>query len=169
MSQEQSTAAAQDGLPLAGLHLKRPCMLVSDLARSLTLYRDILGFRLDYVGEASPDSYLYKVFQIPAEAQLRFAALSTEKEVRALALTEVKGITLTKPEPPHRIGVVIEVQEVAPTIAQIAALGLEIVEPTHFTAPPNLSFTEQGFFDFDGQLIVLYETKMQHATSTPHP
>ncbi len=136
-------------------------MLVSDLARSLTLYRDILGFRLDYVGEASPDSYLYSVFQIPPQAQLRFAALSTEKEVRALALTEVKGITLNKPQPPHRIGIVIEVKDIGPVIDQIADLGLTIVEPSYFTAPPNLLFTEQGFYDFDHHLIVLYETKVQ--------
>ena len=59
----------------SSLHLKRPCLLVADLDRSLTLYRDCLGFRLDYVGEADADSYLYKVFQLPAEAKMRFAAV----------------------------------------------------------------------------------------------
>ncbi|MEL6381054.1 MAG: VOC family protein [Cyanobacteria bacterium J06626_18] len=139
--------------------MKRPCLLVSDLARSLQLYRDILGFRLDYVSEASPESYLYKVFQIPAQAQLTFATLSTEHEVRALALTEVKGIDLPERSLPHAIGIVIQVSDVPPVSEQVKALGLQVVEPSFFTAPPNLAFTEQGFYDFDGQLVVLYETK----------
>ncbi|NER79199.1 MAG: VOC family protein [Leptolyngbya sp. SIO1D8] len=148
----------------AGLHLKRPCLLVSDLERSLKVYRDILGFRLDYVSEASPESYLYKVFQIPPQTKLTFATLSTEHELRALALTEVKEISLPKPPLPHRIGLVIQVEDVAPIIEQAISLGLEIVEPSVFNAPPNLLFTEQGFYDFDGQLIVLYETKTLEAS-----
>ncbi|MGF1521692.1 MAG: VOC family protein [Leptolyngbyaceae cyanobacterium] len=144
-----------------GLHLKRPCLLVSDLGRSLQLYRDILGFRLEYVSEASPESYLYKVFQIPAQAQLTFATLSTEHESRALALTEVKGIVLPERSLPHAIGVVMQVSDVPPVIEQIKKLGLHVVAPSFFTAPPNLEFTEQGFYDFDGQLIVLYETKIR--------
>lgn len=156
-----TTSPTTAGQPTAktGLHLKRPCLLVADLERSLTLYRDVLGFRLDYVGEASPASYLYKVFQIPSGAQLRFAALSTEHEVRSLALTEVKGSDLPKYPMPYRAGTVIQVSDVAPIIEKVAALGLTTVEPSFFTAPPNLAFTEQGFYDFDDQLIVLYETK----------
>lgn len=145
----------------AGLHLKRPCLLVSDLERSLRLYRDVLGFRLDYVSEAGTDSYLYTVFQLPATAQLTFAALSTDHELRSLALTEVKNIPFPRPTPPHRVGLVMQVSEVATAIAQIQELGLTIVEPNIFTAPPNLVFTEQGFYDFDGQLLILYQTRMQ--------
>lgn len=155
--QEKSMANLQ---AKAGLHLKRPCLLVADLARSLTLYQDILGFRLDYQSEASADSYLYKVFQIPAEAQLQFATLSTEHELRALALTEVKGVALPPPPMPHRLGMVVQVEDVAEVVEQVRSLGLAVVEPSHFTAPPNLAFTEQGIVDFDGQLIVLYETKV---------
>ena len=99
-----------------GLHLKRPCLVVSDLERSLTLYRDILGFQLDYIGEASPNSYLYKVFQIPSEAQIRFAALSTPHEIRALALTEVKGIVLPSYPPPYRAATVVQVEDVPPSL-----------------------------------------------------
>ncbi|NET35747.1 MAG: VOC family protein [Cyanothece sp. SIO1E1] len=144
----------------AGLHVKRPCLLVADLERSLKLYRDILGFTLDYMSAADPESYLYKVFQIPAQAQLTFAALNTEHEIRAIALTEVKGVPLPPLPLPHRVGIVIQVNDVSAVIAQMIKLGLTIVEPSFFTAPPNLSFTEQGFYDFDGHLIVLYETKV---------
>ncbi|MBE9032462.1 VOC family protein [filamentous cyanobacterium LEGE 11480] len=147
--------------PPVGLHLKRPCMLVADLERAFTLYRDVLGFQVDYLSEeAGPDSYLYKVFQIPAVARLKFASLSTDNEARALALAEVKGIELPPRSLPHSIGLVIQVEAITPVLEQVVAMGLSIVEPNHFTAPPNLEFTEQGIYDFDGQLIVLYETRV---------
>ena len=149
-------------LPAPDLHVKRPCLLVSDLDRSLQLYRDILGFRLDYLAAASPQSYLYTVFQLPPTAQLRFATLSSAQEDRALALTEVTGITLPPPVPPFRGATVIQVAAVPPLRAAIAALGLKLLPPSHFTAPPNLAFTEQGIYDFDGHLLVLYDV---HETS----
>jgi catechol 2,3-dioxygenase-like lactoylglutathione lyase family enzyme len=142
-----------------GLHIKRPCLAVADLDRALEIYRDILGFRLDYVSEASANSYLYMVFDFPRQAQLKFAALSTQYETRALALTEVKGMELPAPTLPYRAATVIRVPEVAPIMQKLQALELKIVEPSSFTAPPNLVFTEQAFFDYDHHLIVLYDVK----------
>lgn len=147
----------------SSLHLKRPCLLVGDLDRSLTLYRDCLGFQLDYVGEANPDSYLYAVFQLPASAKLRFAALSTEEEPRALALTEVKGFEL--PTAGHRGATVIRIPSLAIILPQLAMLELTPIEPSSFAAPPNLRFTEQAFCDFDNHLIVLYEVQQGPDTS----
>ncbi|MEM8638159.1 MAG: VOC family protein [Cyanobacteria bacterium P01_G01_bin.54] len=147
-----------------GLHLKRPCLLVADLERSLQLYRDILGFRLDYRSEASAESYLYSVFKLPPAAKLTFAALSTEHELRALALTEVKAISLPPPSLPHSMLLVIQVNQIAPVIEQIEQLGLRAIAPNHFTTPPNLAFTEQGFCDFDGHMIMLYETRIESET-----
>lgn len=141
------------------LHLKRPCLLVTDLERSLTLYRDCLGFTLDYVGEADPDSYLYPVFQLPAEAQLRFAALSTAQEPRALALTEVRGSPLPAPSIPHRGATVIRVASLATVLPELKSLGLTPIKASSFTTPPNLTFTEQAVCDFDDHLLVLYEVQ----------
>lgn len=143
--------------PHPDLHLKRPCLLVSDLEKSLTLYRDVLGFRLDFVGAADDDSYLYTVFQISPQARLTFAALSTAHEPRGLALTEVVGVELPPPQCPYRIGIVIQVPNLATTIQTIQSLGLEVMLSRSFTAPPDKTFTEQGFYDFDGHLIVLYD------------
>ena len=142
---------------LERLHLKRPCLLVADLELSLTIYRDILGFKLIYVSEASSDSYLYTIFKLPNTARLKFAAFDTEYESRALALTEVKGIELPLPTAPYRTAMVIKVGELTPAIAKIRQLGLEIAKPNSFTTPPNLCFTEQAFYDYDGHLIMLYE------------
>ncbi|NEO35211.1 MAG: VOC family protein [Moorea sp. SIOASIH] len=139
------------------LHIKRPCLVVADLERAFTLYRDILGFKLDYLAEASPDSYLYPVFQFPKTAQLKFASLSTEDEPRALALTEVKGIELPTPTTPYRLALVVRVKDLTLTIQKIRELGLDTIEPNYFTRPPNLNFTEQGFCDYDGHRIMLYD------------
>ncbi|MEO0349423.1 MAG: VOC family protein [Cyanobacteria bacterium P01_A01_bin.15] len=149
----------------SSLHLKRPCLLVADLERSLTLYCDCLGFHLDYVGKADPGSYLYPVFQLPPEAQLRFAALSTGQEPRALALTEVKGSVLPPPSTPHRGATVIRVPALAPVLQQLRALGLSPIRASSFTTPPNLTFTEQAVCDFDGHLMVLYEVRCPSPSS----
>ena len=153
-----------ENLITSSLHLKRPCLLVADLDRSLTLYRDCLGFKLDYVGNADPDSYLYPVFQIPTDAQLRFAALSTEEEPRALALTEVKGSPLPPPTKPYRCATVIRVPSLALVLPKLAALGLSPITASSFSTPPNLTFTEQAVCDFDGHLIVLYEVQRSSAS-----
>lgn len=143
----------------SSLHLKRPCLLVADLDRALTLYRDCLGFRLDYLAKADSDSYLYPVFRIPPQAQLRFAALSTEQEPRALALTEVKGSPLPAPSTPHRGATVIRIESLAEVVPKLHVLGLLPIQASSFNAPPNLIFTEQAVCDFDGHLIVLYEVR----------
>ena len=141
-----------------GLHLKRPCLLVSDLERSLKIYRDILGFRLDYQSPADPGSYLYTVFALPATATLTFAALSTPNESRALALAEVKGIEFPPAQPPYRAGLVVQVDSLAAILAQWKALNLPICPPNHFTASDR-RFTEQGVFDCDRHLLILYESQ----------
>lgn len=144
------------------LHLKRPCLIIADLERSLTLYRDVLGFRVDYISEeASSESYLYTAFGFPPHAKLKFAALSTDCEARSLALAEAKNIDLPHPSLPHRAATVIRVPEVPPIIEKVAQLGLKIVRANSFTAPPNLCFTEQGFCDWDGHLIILYDVRQQ--------
>ncbi|EKV02488.1 lactoylglutathione lyase-like lyase [Leptolyngbya sp. PCC 7375] len=144
---------------LSRLHLKRPCLLVADLEQSLRLYRDCLGFQLDYVGKADADSYLYSAFQLPATAQMRFAALSTEEEPRALALTEVKGSCLPPAPVPYRGATVIRIPSLAAALPQIQSLGLTPIKASSFDAPPDLKFTEQAVCDFDGHLLVLYEVQ----------
>lgn len=143
-----------------GLHIKRPCLAVADLERALKVYRDILGFSLDYLSEASSNSYLYTVFGFPKEAKLTFAALNSEYETRALALTEVKGVDLPPPTTPQRAAIVIRVRDLDRIMSQICALGLPTIEPHSFDAPPNLRFSERGFCDYDGHLIVLYEVSV---------
>lgn len=165
MATDTTDATTSESTAALGLHLKRPCIVVADLERSLSLYRDVLGFRLDYVGQASPESYLYTVFQLPSQAVLTFAALSTEREPRALALTEVKGVELPPVAAPYRVAIVVQIENIEAVIPQLQALNLEILKPSYFTADGRLAFTEQGFYDRDRHLIVLYQSRV--LTSEP--
>ena len=46
-------------------HVKRPNLVVSDIERSLTIYRDILGLDASDISTSSATSYSYPVFKIP--------------------------------------------------------------------------------------------------------
>ena len=139
------------------LHVKRPNLVVADMDRALSVYRDILGFTVSNLSTSGPQSYSYPVFRFPAEARLRFATLDTPNEVRALALTEVRGIDLPARPLPHRTAVVVRVADLAGTITRIDALGLATVAPRRAVSSDGDGFVEQAFTDFDGHLIVLYQ------------
>ena len=138
------------------LLFKRPCLLVQDLSRSLSLYQDILGFTLTYQSPADSDSYLYTLFNLPSEATVTFAAFDAPDQPRALALTEVKNIDANYFSPPARVALVTQVDSVADIIEDISALSLKVMPPNHFETESNLKFTEQGIHDFDGNLLILY-------------
>ena len=138
------------------LLIKRPCILVQDLQRSLKLYQDSLGFAPTYTSQASPDSYLYKLFEIPSTAALTFVSLDTPTEKRALAITEVKHIDPSFFKSKSRIALVTQVKSVPEIIAKIKSLELSILPQNQFQTEAGQTFIEQGIQDFDGNRIVLY-------------
>jgi catechol 2,3-dioxygenase-like lactoylglutathione lyase family enzyme len=148
-------AAEADASPL---HLKRHNLLVADLDRSLAIYRDILGFRVHAITTSTADSYSYPVFNIPAEATLRFASLDSDTEVRHFALTEVTGVRLPSPHDAIRMSTaVIQVRDFDNVLAKLRATGLTIVEPTVAIGSDGRAFKEMAFIDPDGHLVVLYQ------------
>lgn len=150
--------AAGDGDAYTGATFKRVTLVVSDMERSLTLYRDVLGFDLDEVSESTKESYSYPVFNIDPAATIRFATLSAgDKQVRTLALVEVKGMELPAHGTPHMTASVIRVDDLDATIEKVEALGLETVEPKLSGRPGEFTFKEQALVDFDGHLVVLYQ------------
>lgn len=135
---------------------KRSTLLVSNLEQSLKVYRDILGFSVFKIEASSSDSYSYPVFKIPKEATIKFATLNSPTQVRTMALTEVTGVELPKPQPPLMSAAVINVDDLDKVMAQIKALGLEMTDPK-IDEGNDFTFKEQAFVDFDGHLIVLYQ------------
>lgn len=135
---------------------KRVTLVVADIERSLTVYRDILGFTINSIDESAKDSYSYPVFKIPPEAKIRFATLDSPDRERTLGLTEVKGCPLPRPGTPIMSASVIRVEGLSDIIDRIRQLGLETTE-VETDSNANFTFLEQAFIDFDGHLIVLYE------------
>ena len=152
-----TTASAGDD-PYDGANFKRVTLVVSDLDRSLEIYRDVLGFTLDGIMDSSEASYSYPVFKIDPEAKVRFATLSAgPAQVRTRALTEITGMELPKPGRPHMTASVIRVDDLEGTFKKLEAMGLETVPPKIAERPGEFKFVEQAFVDFDGHLIVLYQ------------
>jgi catechol 2,3-dioxygenase-like lactoylglutathione lyase family enzyme len=135
---------------------KRVTLVVADIERSLTIYRDILGFTVNSIQPSDDDSYSYPVFRIPKEAKITFATLDSPDQERTIGLTEVRGVSLPKQDGIAMAASVINVSDLQQIISKIEALGLETTHP-EMDSNDHFSFLEQAFFDFDGHLIVLYE------------
>lgn len=138
------------------LEYKRNTLVVADYKKSLSIYRDILGFKINYINQSKADSYSYPVFNIPKEATATFVALDSPTQERTFALTEIKGIELSKQTGTRMHVTVIKVDDIKATISKIEALGLEILDALTDTVD-DVTFVEQAFIDFDGHLILLYQ------------
>jgi catechol 2,3-dioxygenase-like lactoylglutathione lyase family enzyme len=151
-----SAGAAEESYD--GANFKRVTLVVADMERSLKVYRDVLGFTLDGIMDASGESYSYPVFKIDPKAKIRFATLSAgPDQVRTMALTEVTGMDLPRSGRPYMTATVIRVDDLDATFEEIEALGLETVPGTIAERPGEFRFKERAFIDHDGHLIVLYQ------------
>ena len=106
------------------VRVQRTNLVVADLERAYRVYRDILGFKLDFTLGHRPESYSFVVFQIPREATTGFAALSSKDQVRSLALTEIKGVELPEPNLPSSHALVLEVDDIDGVLEAARAEGL---------------------------------------------
>lgn len=153
----------QAATPLAG-PLRRAAIVVRDLDRSLTLYRDALGLTLFKAARADQHAVFFRLLGL-APAQARFvilqgAANGAATELGMLGLFEVSepmpGV-LRRPDHSVRIGEVALVfltPDVDAVAARVTALGLTIVcPPTRFEVPGGGLAREMTFRDFDGALV----------------
>lgn len=150
-----------------GSYHKRQLYVVTDMERALTLWRDVLGLQPGAITTSGPNSYSREVFNIPAEAQMRFCTLSAgPTQVRTLALLEVKGVTLPPKTGIRTTGAVINANgRLAEIIAKAQAMGLTVFGPRVLASVGQGDGTEQGFLDWDGNVIVLYEYPTSDAPS----
>lgn len=141
--------------PLYDLQVHRSHLLVSDMERALTVYRDTLGFKVNFLVDSL--DVTYPMFGLDPQAKCRTSFISEGRGAfGSLALTEAKGVELPRRSAPHGSVVIIEVKEGRlPEIRlKIQALGLENHEPMELDNPPR---TDWSFTDFDGHRIVVFE------------
>ena len=141
------------------IDLKRVNLLVSDLEQSLRIYEDTLGMQVFNISNSPLDSYSYSVFNLPKEAQIRFATLNIGNDKRAFALTEIKNVVLPTNKGIRMSTVVISVSGLNDKYNQIGLMGLSRTEIDKGVTPEGKSFIEFSFVDYDGHLIVLYEIR----------
>ena len=95
--------------PAYDLQLHRPNILVADMERALGLYRDILGFKVDFLLDAL--DVATEMFALPADVKARMAFLSEGKGVFGSACFIRKAFTISfRPfltAPPHLFSVAI--------------------------------------------------------------
>lgn len=140
----------------AFVRFQRGNFVVADLARALTFYHDVLGFEVAYQKGHNPDSYSIPVFNIPDGAVLGFCTLSTQDQVRVMALTEIKGVPLPPVPAPRRSAIVLDVADPDKIIAGAHALGLTVYPEERLVTNDGRIGREVGIVDFDDNLVVIY-------------
>ena len=138
------------------VRFQRANFVVTDLDRALRFYRDALGLKLDFVKNSPDDSYSYDVFEIDPSQPIRFAVLSTETQVRVLALTELPGATLDAVPNPRRSAIVLEVGDVDGVVAAARDAGCHVYSEDELVTHDGRVGREVGFVDHDGNLTVIY-------------
>lgn len=149
---------AQESIGLErNVHFQRSSVLVSNLNESLKVYRDILGFEVAIIAESDKDSYVYEVFNIPKEANVKVATLHSSDQKRIINLKQVTGVNL----PRMRDGIImsavlIRVEDLRTVMEMIDTMGLKHTKE-HEVRGKRISYKEQSFIDPDGHLVALYE------------
>ena len=138
------------------VRMQRTNLVVADLERAFRVYRDVLGFKVEFILADRGETYSYTVFQIPKEAKTSFAALSSKDQVRSLALTEVSGIDLPEATLPSSHALVLEVDDFDGVLDRARAEGLHIFPEETLHTHDGRVGREIGMLDHDGHLVVLY-------------
>ncbi len=138
------------------LRFQRANFVVRDIDRSLELYRDVLGFDVAFILDSPDDSYSYPVFEIDRAHKLRFAVLSTEEQVRVMALTEVPAELEAVPHP-RRAAIVLEVGDVDAVCEGARAAGCTVYEEEKLITHDGRVGREVGIVDYDDNLVVIYK------------
>lgn len=137
------------------VRFQRANYLVRDLERSLTLYRDILGFETVFMKDSDEESYSYDVFEIDRSHAMRFCVLRTSDQPNVMGLTEVADLPPIT-DKPSRSAIVLEIPEFDRVLSEAAALGLKTFEEEKLITKDGREGREAALLDFDGNLVVIY-------------
>lgn len=138
------------------VRFQRANYVVANMERALEFYVGVLGLTLDFVKESEKTSYSYPVFDIPKDAEIRFAVLSAPNQPRVMALTEIKNIELKPVSHPRRAAIVLETPDIYRAAKRAKDAGFTVFEEGEFETPDGRKGPEIGVIDADDNLIVLY-------------
>ena len=143
----------------ASPNFKRMNLIVSDLEQSLEIYRDVIGMEVFEIKDSKKGSYAYKVFNLPEDADMRFASLNIGSKTRGFSLTEIKNAELPSLDGIRMTTAVIQVEDLREIYQKIIDMNLYYTEIDQDITPEGITFAEFSFTDYDGHLVVLYELK----------
>ena len=138
---------------------KRMNLIVSDLEQSLEIYRDVIGMEVFEIKDSEKGSYAYEVFNLPEDAEMRFASLNIGSKTRGFSLTEIKNADLPSLDGIRMTTAVIQVEDLREIYQKIIDMNLYYTEIDQDITPEGITFSEFSFTDYDGHLVVLYELK----------
>ena len=145
-----------------GSYFKRAVFVVSDLDRSLALWRDVLKFEPNPVNDLTgEDSYVFDLMNVPDGSVVRTVSFDAgEHQVRTMLLLEVPDTAPLPADRVHRSTVVVNANgRFNEIIASVEALQLELKQPNTFVTADGDAAIEQGFVDWDGNLVLVYEIR----------
>lgn len=141
-----------------GAGFRRWSPVVSNLEDTIHLYTDILGFELGEVTEDPPESYVYKVFNVPPGVVTRHALFHDGDQKRVLSIVEIPGLAPQKTDGVRRSLTLFNAR------GRFDAIVDRLKAEGYPTLPPQAlggRGIEMGFFDRDGHLYALYQIPYQ--------
>jgi catechol 2,3-dioxygenase-like lactoylglutathione lyase family enzyme len=138
------------------VRFQRTNYLVRNLDRALEFYVGVLGLSLDFVKESDAASYSYTVFDIAANARVRFAVLSAPGQERVMALTEVTKAPLAPASHPRRAAIVLETPDLDAVAERARASGFSVCPEGVLVTFDGRRGRELGLVDADDHLTVVY-------------
>ena len=150
-----NSASAQTPAPVDP-YIHRSNFVVTDLDRTFTLYRDILGLKVDVMMPVKSDSFMYDVFGVDRAAKLRIAFLSSpDSRFGAIGMTEVKGVDLPARPAWYPSVLIVEIKGRFESVYEKAkAAKLDVSKVYELTNPSRREFL---ITDFDGHRIIVMQ------------
>ena len=137
------------------VRFQRANYVVANMERALEFYVGVLGLTLDFVKESEKTSYSYPVFDIPKDAEIRFAVLSAPNQPRVMALTELKNVSLAPVSHPRRAAIVLETPDVDSVAIRAKDAGFEVCNEGELITFDGRKGRELGIIDADDNLTVI--------------
>lgn len=141
--------------PAHDLQLHRPNILVADMERALRVYRDILGFQVNFLLDAL--GVAPEMFGLPHDTKMRMAFISEGRGAfGSLALSEAQDVDIPESQPPYPFCIIIEVKEgrLAGILDELRTEGLQVGTAYELEQPDR---TDVTITDHDGHRVTLFE------------